>query len=124
MPVAYILFIVPALAAYVFAMAGARFDWRWALAAVVAPATGITIISGQSGFLSGALMIGGLRLVSKRPMLAGILFGLLAYKPQLGVLLPVVLISAGQWRAVASAVLTVLACILVSTYFLGLQAWL
>lgn len=124
LPVAYLLFILPSLAAYLWAMTGGRLlDWRWSIGALVAPATGITIISGQSGFLSAALMLGGLRLVNSRPLLAGVLFGLLAYKPQLGVLVPVVLLAAGQWRAIAAATLTLVACVIVSSLILGAQAW-
>ena len=41
-------------------------------------------------------MIGGLRLLPTRPALAGVLFGLLTYKPQLGVLVPVALRRDGR----------------------------
>ena len=75
--------------------AGRWREWWWALGACIAPATGITLISGQTGFLSGALMVGGLRLLPTQPALAGVLFGLLTYKPQLGVLIPVALIAMG-----------------------------
>ena len=37
----------------------------------------------------------------KRPVLAVLLFGLLTIKPQLGILVPVCLIAAGHWRAIA-----------------------
>src|SRR5437763_6149668 len=92
--VAFYLFMVPAFAAYVLAMYAGRWrEWWWGLGACIAPATGITLISGQTGFLSGALMVGGLRLLPTRPALAGVLFGLLTYKPQLGVLVPVALVA-------------------------------
>ena len=124
LPIAYMFFIVPSFAAYLWAMTGGRIrDWRWGLGAFVAPATGITVISGQSGFLSAALMIGGLRLVGARPALAGVLLGLLAYKPQLGMLLPFALFASAQWRAIASAIFTVVISIIGSSLILGSQAW-
>src|SRR6185437_7428179 len=51
----------------------------------------------------------------RRPVLSGILFGLLAYKPQFGLLIPVALLMAGQWRAISAAALTVIALMAVTT---------
>ncbi|MBM4286055.1 MAG: DUF2029 domain-containing protein [Deltaproteobacteria bacterium] len=48
---------------------------------------------GQNGFLSTALLGGGLLLLDRRPWLAGALLGLLTYKPHLAVLVPVVLLA-------------------------------
>ena len=92
-------------------------------AACIAPATGITVISGQTGFLSGALMVGGLRLLPTRPALAGVLFGLLTYKPQLGVLVPVALVALKAWRAILAAAVTLLACVAVSSLVYGFNLW-
>ena len=41
---------------------------------------------GQNGFLSAALIGGGALLLDKRPVLAGLCFGALVYKPQLAVM--------------------------------------
>lgn len=122
--VAFYVFMIPAFAAYLMAMWAGRWrEWWWALGAAIAPATGITLISGQTGYLSGALMIGGLRLLPTRPALAGVLFGLLTYKPQLGVLVPVALIAMGSWRAVASATATFAACAVASGCVYGFPLW-
>jgi arabinofuranan 3-O-arabinosyltransferase len=59
---------------------------------------------GQNGFFSMALFGGALVLLEKRrPIAAGAMLGLLTYKPHLGVLFPVALIVAGEWRMFASA---------------------
>ncbi len=50
---------------------------------------------GQNGFLTAALIGGTLYLIPVRPVLAGICLGLLSYKPQYGLLFPLVLIAAG-----------------------------
>ncbi len=49
------------------------------------------------------------RLVCARPAagLAGVLFGLLAYKPQFGLLIPLVLAATGRWRTFAAAAATI-----------------
>ena len=121
---AFYAFMAPAFAAYLLAMAWGRWrEWWWALGACVAPATGITLISGQTGFLSGALMVGALRMLPTRPALAGVLFGLLTYKPQLGVLIPVALVAMGGWRAIASAAATFAVGVAASSYVYGFALW-
>ncbi len=82
------------------------------------------IIAGQNGFLTAALMGSGLLLAPTRPILAGILLGTLAYKPHLGLLVPVALAAAGQWRAFASAAATVMVSSLAALALFGLEPWL
>jgi hypothetical protein len=79
--------------------------------------------AGQNGFLSAALLVGGLRLATSRPFLAGVLFGLLCYKPQLGLLVPVALASARQWCALASAAGTVVLIVVVTSFAAGWSIW-
>jgi hypothetical protein len=122
--VAFALFMSLTFAFYLWAMTGGNFRSMPRLCgALLAPATTITLVSGQSGYLSGALMLGGLRLAGSRPIVAGVLFGLLAYKPQLGLLLPVALISAGLWRSIASAAATVVVCAVASSWAFGADIW-
>ena len=64
------------------------------LAILAARAAISVVIAGQNTFLSVALLYGGLALLERRPILAGILLGLLAYKPQVWVLVPVALLAA------------------------------
>ncbi len=90
--------------------------------ALVLPVTTLGIISGQSGFLAGALLLGGFRTLS-RPWLAGALLGLLTYKPQLGVLVPVALLALGAWRVIAAACVTALAVAGMATAAFGTAIW-
>jgi hypothetical protein len=94
------------------------------LLALVFPAATDVVISGQNGFLSAALLGGGLLLLERRPLLAGLLIGLLSYKPHLGALIPVALIAGGYWRAFAAAAVTVLVFAAVSVAVFGLEPWL
>src|SRR5262249_32601217 len=68
---------------------------------------------GQNGFLTTALIGGALGLLERHPVLAGGCLGLLTYKPQFGVLFPLVLVATGRWRAffAAAAVALVLAAL-------------
>jgi len=78
---------------------------------------------GQNGFLSAALFGGGLALLRSRPLGAGVLLGLLAYKPHLGILLPAALLAGGHRRAFAAATATVLALAAGSWLAFGADVW-
>jgi hypothetical protein len=73
------------------------------------PAVFLNLFQGQNGFLTAALAGGALLLLRTRPLSAGVLIGLLAIKPQLGLLFPLALVCARQWRALLSATATVVA---------------
>jgi hypothetical protein len=112
------------LALYLFASFDAG-RCRWpSLLVATAPAAMIDIYLGQTGFLSSALMVGGFRLAGSRPVLGGILFGLLSFKPQLGILLPIALVAARQWRTLAAASVTVLLLVAVGGVVFGWSAWM
>lgn len=58
---------------------------------------------GQNGFLTAGILLGGLRLVSSRPVLGGALLGTMIVKPQLALMLPVVVIAGRLWAAIPAA---------------------
>ncbi len=76
--------------------------WLLLFFVLVAPGTTVGVVFGQTGFLSGALLIGGMRLIGTRPLLGGLLLALLAYKPQFGLLIPVALLAARDFRGIAA----------------------
>ena len=75
--------------------------------ALAFPAVLINIGHGQNGFLTAALLGGALVVLDRRPIVAGILLGLLVYKPQYGLLIPLVLAVSGRWKCFAAAAVTV-----------------
>jgi alpha-1,2-mannosyltransferase len=83
----------------------------------------INIGHGQNGFLTAALLGGALHWLDRRPWLAGVLIGLLAYKPQFGVLIPVALLAGGRWSTIGAAVATIAALLAVSFVTLGGGVW-
>jgi arabinofuranan 3-O-arabinosyltransferase len=91
--------------------------------AVAVPMAFSNTLVGQNGFLTAALIGGTLYFLPVRPLLAGICLGLLSYKPQYGLLFPLVLIAAGHWRAFVSAAVTVLSLAFVSWLAFGTEAW-
>ena len=93
------------------------------LPALAYPAVLINIAHGHNGFLTAALIGGGLYLLRSKPVAAGILLGLLIYKPQFGVLIPLALAAGGYWRAFVAAGLTVLALCAASYVAFGIETW-
>ena len=51
----------------------------------------------------GRLLGGALVSLDRRPLIAGILFGLMAYKPQFGLMIPIALAAGGYWRSFSAA---------------------
>ncbi len=96
---------------------------EWLLLALAFPAVLINIGHGQNGFLTAALLGGALVILDRRPLLAGILFGLLVYKPQYGLLLPVVLGVSGRWKCFAAAAITVVLLSIATTLTFGVSVW-
>jgi alpha-1,2-mannosyltransferase len=95
----------------------------WLLLAVSFPAVFVNLGHGHNGFLTAALMGFALVWLDRRPIVAGILFGLLAYKPQFGLLIPLVLIATDRWKTFAAAAATVGLLALAATLAFGPQVW-
>ena len=57
------------------------------------PAAMFTLLAGQNAFFTAALLVGGLAMLGRTPAMAGALLGLLVFKPQLAVLVPVALLA-------------------------------
>lgn len=94
------------------------------LAAFAFPATFYDIVVGQNGFLTAALIGGSLATLEERPILSGVLVGLLTYKPQFGILFPFALAAGGYWRSFVAATATALVMAAVSWLAFGSETWL
>jgi hypothetical protein len=101
----------------------AKSAWAIGLAAILCPAAALGAVDGQTGFFITALLIGGFRLMDKRPIAAGLLFGLLTVKPQYFVLVPVALIAARQWKALLATFVAALALAALSAALFGIEPW-
>lgn len=94
-----------------------------AAAALAAPGVLLCASIGQNGLLTAALMAWTFALMDRRPAAAGVALGLLTYKPQFGVLIPLILVATGRWRVIAVATLTALAAMAASLLAFGPEAW-
>ncbi len=93
------------------------------LVALGAPVVLVCLGHGQNAFLTASLLGGGMLLLDRRPWIAGVLLGALVYKPQFAVLIPVVILARGNWRAFLSAGLTVAALCLLTLAIWGWPVW-
>jgi hypothetical protein len=78
---------------------------------------------GQNGFLTAALIGGTLFFLPTRPIVSGICLGLLTYKPQYGLLFPLVLIAAAEWTVFVTAGIVAVALAAVSWLAFGTESW-
>ena len=93
------------------------------LLALAVPAGYINTAGGQNGYWTAALLGGGLCLLDRRPAVAGVLFGLLIYKPHLGLIIPIALLAGRRWRAFLAASATAAALVAVSLLAFGPELW-
>jgi hypothetical protein len=93
------------------------------LLAVAFPLVLNNTLVGQNGFLTAALIGGTLYLMPARPVLSGICLGLLSYKPQYGLLFPIVLIAASQWTVFFTAGCVAAAMAFASWLAFGTESW-
>ena len=78
---------------------------------------------GQNGFFSTILLGGGLLLLDSRPFTGGLLLGVLSYKPQLAILIPVALLAGRNWRALIGAAVSSISLALISLIVFGVATW-
>lgn len=114
-----VLFLAVTSAAFV-RMASAIVPGRTAmLVALAFPGTGVVLLAGQNGLLTAVFMGVGLILLRRRPVLAGISFGLLCIKPHLAVLIPLALLCSRSWRALFATAVTALVMLGASIWAFG-----
>ena len=121
--VAAVVWLLTTLAAYVAAIAGILGLRTGVLFALGFPAAIWNVTAGQNGFLTAALIGGTLGLLERQPVLAGICLGLLTYKPQFGLLFPIVLIADRRWLTIAVATLTAIVLAALSWLAFGSASW-
>jgi arabinofuranan 3-O-arabinosyltransferase len=117
---AWTLGTFPAYLAAIRAIVGDRIGY---LLAAAFPAVLANAVVGQNGFLTAALVGDTLVLTERRPVLAGVLLGLLTYKPHLGLLFPIALIAGGHWRVFVSAAVVATLMAAASWLAFGSECW-
>jgi alpha-1,2-mannosyltransferase len=97
--------------------------YLWVWLALGFPAVFINLGHGQNGLLTAALLGAALLALARQPLMSGTLFGLLAYKPQFALVIPIALLASNQWRAIAAAAATIVALFVLSVAAFGTDIW-
>ena len=121
--VAAVVWLITTLAAYVAAIAGILGLRTGVLFALGFPAAIWNVTAGQNGFLTAELIGGTLGLLERHPALAGVCLGLLTYKPQFGLLFPIVLIADRRWLTIVVATSVAIALAALSWLAFGSASW-
>lgn len=121
---AQVLWSFATFPAYVLAIRTIVGDRIGILLACAFPAILSNFMVGQNGFVSAALLGGALFFIERRPLLAGCFLGLLTYKPQFGLLFPLVLVAGGQWRVFFAAAIVAALLNAASWAAFGTSSWI
>jgi hypothetical protein len=92
-------------------------------AALCGPGAAINAGMGQNAFLISALLVGGFRLLPRRPIIAGAILGLVTMKPQFWLLVPVALAAGREWKPLLWSLLAAAALVFVSLAVFGIDCW-
>jgi hypothetical protein len=122
---------IPALVVWQAASLGAFMSLMWKLVprwetillVLAAPVTLVCVTHGHNGFLTAFLLGGGLLLLERRPLAAGLLLGCLIYKPQFALIIPPLLLITRNWRAIGGACLSAGVLIGATLLFWGWPVW-
>lgn len=96
---------------------------RGVLWLAVATYSVMMVVIAQNGFLTASLLLLGLAWMDRRPGLAGLCFAVLTIKPQLGLLLPLLLAFDRRWAVICWAAVLTMVLVAVSVLFFGLESW-
>jgi arabinofuranan 3-O-arabinosyltransferase len=120
---AFALWVFGTFALYLAAIRGIVGDRVGYFLAAAFPALLANFMVGQNGFLSASLIGGALMLLESKPMCAGVLIGLLTFKPQLGLLFPIALMAGSRWRVLATATIVTAFLMTASATAFGIESW-
>ncbi len=96
----------------------------WPLVGLLAfPAAMLNAVVGQNGFATAACFGWAAVLLDRQPRLAGACLGLLVCKPHLAIGVPIALLAARRWSALASCAMVAAGLILLSWLLLGTPTW-
>jgi glycosyl transferase family 87 len=120
---AFVLFEGATLVLYLIAMRGILADRAGMIAVLAFPAMFWALGLGQNSFLTAAVFAAGTLWIDRRPILAGLCFGALCYKPHFALLVPVALLAGRHWRALAAALGSATALCGLSLIAFGWETW-
>jgi alpha-1,2-mannosyltransferase len=97
--------------------------WKWLVPTMAYPAVFWAVGTGQNSFLTAAFFGIATLCLDERPIIAGMGFGLLCYKPHFGLLIPIALVGGQHWKAVVSTAASMVALVVLSAAVYGWDTW-
>lgn len=120
---ALLLFSALGISSVIALMYATKAKLPWIFILLTSPAVIANLIMGQNGLFTGVLLILGLLLCRQKPIIAGLIFSLLTIKPQLGILIPFILIITKNWKCLLSSTLGTCSLIGLSFVLFGWEPW-
>ena len=121
--VGFVLYAALGITALLLALRCSTLSGLQKAAILFSPAVAANALTGQTGALISALLLGGLSLIERRPMWAGVLLGALIIKPQFAILMPIGLIAGRHWKVLASSCASGVMLALSSLILFGVIPW-
>jgi hypothetical protein len=122
-PAAFLVWVCLTLALYAAAVWFIQPRPLTILLALTQTAVMQNVLLGQNGLLSAALLGFFFVLLEKRPVIAALPLSVLSFKPQLGLLFPIVLALGGYWKTFVAAGVGVAVLALTAGLAFGFPAW-
>jgi len=91
--------------------------------ALAFPATYLNAAYGQNGLFTASFIIGGLALLETSPLAAGMILGLVTFKPHLAVLVPLALLVGRRFHALAGFAASSAVLMVTSVAAFGTEPW-
>ncbi|MGH7279892.1 MAG: glycosyltransferase family 87 protein [Polyangiaceae bacterium] len=121
--VGFVLWVAASLTFFLFALRRVLGRWTLVLAAGAYLGFFENASVGENSFLTSGLLAFGLLQLEKRPVLAGILFGSLCYKPHFALPVGVMLLAGKHWRAMIAAALWGGGLCVLAGFIFGFARW-
>ncbi len=120
---AFFAWTVIGIAIAAAALRWAKLSWLVIALALLSPAALWNTMLGQLGVAGGGILVAGLLRTADRPLAAGGLLGLLACKPQTGILVPAALLGLRSWRGVVGFAGVCTLLVLLTLALFGWPVW-
>jgi hypothetical protein len=93
------------------------------VAVLAAPITYAGLVTGQLALFAAACAVSAFTLLDRRPLLAGMLLACFIIKPQLALLVPILLLAGGRWRVIVGGVIGGALIVGASLAWSGVDTW-
>jgi hypothetical protein len=93
-------------------------------AALLSPAVAIAAFQGQMSATIGALLFVALAGLDRRPVLSGVLLGVMSLKPQLGIVAGLIVLIERRWLTALAAALAAVTLVATSLPLVGFDGWI